>query len=100
MNDEIEVGTEDVANAVDGLLPSEESSVAYVYVFEGKSGGEWFYEPRGGNHQTLSTSEGYTRVEDAAQAAADAYPGVEIKVKHDPTTTEDSAADEAPVEEE
>lgn len=96
MSDEIEVGTEDVTNA-DGLLPHE-SSVAYVYVFEGKSGDEWFYEPRGGNHETLSTSEGYTRVEDAAQAAADAYPGVEIKVGHDPTTTEDSAA-EAPAEE-
>jgi hypothetical protein len=51
------------------------SSVAKIRFVEG-SDGQWYYEPTGGNNETLSTSEGYTRRADAERAATDAYPGV------------------------
>lgn len=58
------------------------SSIAYIRVFEGADG-QWYYTPRGGNHETLSTSEGYTEKASAVRAVEDAYPGVEVKFAGD-----------------
>jgi len=55
------------------------STVDYVRVFEGEDE-QWYYQSRANNHQTLSTSEGYTRREDALKAAGDEHPNVIIKL--------------------
>lgn len=57
-----------------------ESSIAYIRIFRGDDG-DWYYEPRGANHETLSRSEGYGRGHDAFRAVTDAYPDVEVKVE-------------------
>jgi uncharacterized protein YegP (UPF0339 family) len=54
------------------------SNVAKIKLVAGEDG-QWYYEPTGGNGETLSTSEGYTRREDAVRAAAEAYPDVTIE---------------------
>jgi hypothetical protein len=56
-----------------------ESSVRSVRVFPGADD-QWYYTPKGGNGEVLSTSEGYTEKNSALRAASDAYPGVEIVV--------------------
>lgn len=55
------------------------SSVANIRVFPGDDE-QWYYEPKGGNGEVLSTSEGYTRKDDAVRAATAAYPGVALDV--------------------
>lgn len=61
------------------------SSVDHIKVFPGDDG-QWYYEPKGGNNETLSTSEGYTRRADAIRAAQDAYPDVERVIDNGETS--------------
>lgn len=49
------------------------SNAAYVRVWEGTDG-QWYYESVALNWQILSTSEGYTRKEDAVYAATAEHP--------------------------
>ena len=56
----------------------------YVEAFEGADG-QWYLNLRDGdNHAVLSTSEGYTRADDALRAAENAYPGLRVVVVEAP----------------
>lgn len=55
------------------------SSIRSVRVFRG-SDEQWYYTPKGANGEVLSTSEGYTRKENAIRAVGDAYPGIDIVI--------------------
>ena len=59
-----------------------ESSAKKIRVFMGEDY-QWYFTPVGGNGEPLVTSEGYTRLDDAAKAAEELLPGVALDINED-----------------
>lgn len=50
--------------------------MSFFEVFEGKTKGDWFYRLKGGNGETMNTSQSYTRQSDAVRAVEDCIDAV------------------------